>query len=59
MTLNAVDLSGKSVGQIVCEAQSAGSHRAVWPAEGLPAGTYLLRLQAGDSRMAQKVMLLK
>ena len=39
-----LDVRGHRVARLVSSRLPAGSHRAVWSAEGLPAGTYLGRL---------------
>jgi hypothetical protein len=38
---------GKEIDVLVSEFQQAGTHQAIWNAEGLPAGVYFYRLTAG------------
>ena len=42
-----VDVLGREVSVLAEGSMAAGAHRAVWEASGLPAGLYLVRIQAG------------
>jgi len=41
------------------DAYSTGTHRVVWNASALPAGEYLIRLQAGDAVKGTKAVVIK
>ena len=47
VSLKAYDLSGRLVETFPQGDQPAGRHEATWSAKGLPAGVYLLRMEAG------------
>jgi len=53
------DLAGRLVAELVNSAVNAGVHQVTWDASGTPSGIYFCRLEAGDFRAAQKVVLLK
>jgi hypothetical protein len=59
VTLILFDLLGKRIDRIVDGYVLAGSHRVQYNAGKLPSGIYLLRMQAGDWRQTQKIILLK
>ncbi|MBI2278650.1 MAG: T9SS type A sorting domain-containing protein [Candidatus Brennerbacteria bacterium] len=50
---------GEEVATLVEEERSAGIHRIVWNAKGLPSGIYLYRMQTETSVQAKRMMLLK
>ena len=53
------DAAGRQVALLVDEVVSAGEHRALWQAEGLPSGVYFYWLQTADRNLAGKAMLVK
>ena len=59
VTLNIYDINGKLVKELVNEKQSAGSYSIDFDGSGLPSGTYIYRLQAGDYSETKKMVLLK
>ena len=59
VTLNIYDINGKLVKELVNEKQSAGSYSIDFDGSGLPSGTYIYRLQAGDFSETKKMVLLK
>ena len=59
VALTIYDLSGRIVATLVDAAQSAGSYRVTFDAEGLASGVYLARLTAGSRTAVRKLALLK
>lgn len=59
ITLNAYNVKGQKVAEIVNGTYSAGNHQVVWNAETQPSGIYFLKLKAGDSISSSKVILMK
>ena len=57
--LEVFDLLGRRVAVLVDEAKAAGAHTVRFDATGLPSGTYLYRLQAGDVQRQDVMVLLK
>ena len=57
--LEIFDLAGRNVAEVVNEVQTAGVHQATWDAAGFPSGIYFCRLEAGNFRQMQKLILLK
>lgn len=57
--LLAYDVLGREVGVLVEDHRAAGSHEIVWRGDGLPAGIYLLRIEANGSASTQTVTLLR
>jgi len=53
------DLTGREVACIADGTFSAGSHGAVWSAEGMAAGVYLIRLESGGKFATIKAALVK
>ena len=53
------DISGRLVAEIVNGYRSAGSYPAVWDAQELSSGVYLVNMIAGDYSTVQKIMLIK
>ncbi|HOW25316.1 MAG TPA: T9SS type A sorting domain-containing protein [Bacteroidales bacterium] len=53
------DVHGKGILTLVNEDQSAGEHTVYLDASALPAGIYLIRLQAGEAVEVAKLILLK
>ena len=59
VTLKLYDLSGREVASLVNERLSAGHYSTIWNAEDLPAGVYLLRLNAGVREKTTKLVLIR
>jgi hypothetical protein len=59
VTLNVYDLMGREVATLVQGSLDAGSHAVPFHAGHLPSGTYVYRLQAGEVRLMQQLVLLK
>jgi len=59
VTLKVSDLLGREVAVLVREVLGAGAYVAKFNAANLPSGAYIYTLTAGDSRMSQKMLLLK
>ena len=53
------DLNGRMVAELVNSWQSAGSYPAVWDAQELSSGVYMVHMITGDYSTVQKVMLIK
>jgi photosystem II stability/assembly factor-like uncharacterized protein len=47
---------GQGVDLLVKEMQSKGTHQVKWNTEGLPAGVYMVRLQAGAESVVRKLI---
>ena len=58
-TLRVYDTAGRLVEELVNDRLDAGEHSVVWSADRLPAGVYLLRLEAIEHARTQKVVLVK
>ena len=59
MRLVVYDVMGREVARLVDQPMSAGTHAVTWDASGLPSGTYLYRLTAGDFSQTKAMALLK
>jgi len=59
VSLRIYDTAGRLVTTLVNGWREAGSHQVTWDASGLPSGLYFCRMQAGDFRAVQKMMLVK
>jgi len=59
VTLSVYDINGRLVKELVNQKQSAGSYEVNFDGSGLPSGTYIYRLQAGDFSETKKMVLLK
>ena len=57
--LSVYDVQGRLVRTLVNEPQVAGSHALRWEADGLGAGLYFYRLQAGEHSAEMKCLLVK
>jgi hypothetical protein len=57
--ISVYNISGQQVAELVNTSYPAGSHQVTWDASHLPAGIYLVALDAGHYHTAQKVTLLK
>jgi hypothetical protein len=53
------DAAGRQVALLVDEVVSAGEHRTLWQAEGLPSGVYFYWLRTDGGNLAGKAMLVK
>ncbi len=56
-TLAIYDLLGKEVARLVDGSLTAGEHRIVWQAAGMPSGMYLYRLSAGSQVQVKRMTL--
>ncbi len=59
VSLRVYDVLGREVARLVEGFEAAGEHTVVFDARGLPGGTYVCRLEAGATRAAQVVTLLR
>ncbi|MBI5837877.1 MAG: S8 family serine peptidase [Candidatus Eisenbacteria bacterium] len=61
VTLAVMDVQGREVARLVDGSRGAGRHQAAWNGETrsgrAPAGMYFLRLQAGEVRLSQRMVL--
>jgi hypothetical protein len=57
--LSVFDLLGREVATVVNGVQSVGEHQVSFNAANLGSGIYFYRLQAGNTVMTKKMMLLK
>ncbi len=53
------DLLGRAVRRVFDESFSAGDHAVSFTADGLPSGTYLIRLASGDFSETRRITLLR
>ena len=64
VSMDVFDITGRAVGAknlspLQNQWMSAGQHSVVFDAEGLSSGIYFIRLEAGEFRQTQKILLLK
>ncbi len=59
VSLTAYDLSGREVARLVDGVQAAGTHEAVWVADGMASGVYVVKLDAGEKALMSKVVLVR
>ncbi len=59
VTLKLINVLGKEVATLVEGWQTAGVHRINFEAQGLPSGVYVYILQAGELRLARRLVLMK
>jgi len=59
VSLRVYDLSGRVSAILEDGLVSAGYHSLIWNANDLPAGLYLIRIEAGEFRGVRKVMLVR
>jgi|GEM_PF-3035213 len=59
VSLRVYDTAGREVAALVEGWRAAGTHEVSFDASGLPSGLYLARLEAGEFRATQKLVLLK
>lgn len=56
VSVRVLDLSGKSVANLVAEHQSAGDHSVHFTADRLPSGTYMYELRAGKQVAIERMV---
>jgi hypothetical protein len=59
VTLTIYDLLGRQVARVANERMAAGSYSSLWIADGLPSGSYWLKLKAGNRYDVRKILLLR
>ncbi len=59
VSLTVYDLSGREVARLADGVMQAGTHEAVWVADGVSSGVYVVCLDAGGVPMREKVVLVK
>jgi CubicO group peptidase (beta-lactamase class C family) len=59
VTLKIYNLLGEEVATLVSEKLPTGKHQRVWEAKGLASGVYLYRIEAGEFKQTQKLILLR
>jgi len=57
--LEVFDLLGRSVALLVNEKREAGSYSVSWDASRMPSGIYFARMQAGETLLSRKMVLIK
>jgi len=57
--LTVYDLAGREVGKLLEGNYSPGSYRNTFDASALSSGVYFIRMEAGDIRQTQKILLLR
>ncbi len=58
-SLTVYDLSGREVARLVDGVKAAGTHEAVWVADGMASGVYLVRLKTPQALKTEKMLLLR
>ena len=53
------DINGRQVAELVNSYRSAGSYPAVWNAQDLSSGVYMVKMISGEYTAVQKIMLIK
>jgi hypothetical protein len=59
VSLRLYDVLGREVAVMVNEIQTAGKHKMMFDASGLPSGVYLCRLEAGEMMQTRKIVLVR
>jgi|GEM_PF-5084030 len=59
VTLDIVDITGRSVGTIASDWFAAGDHELIYEAAGLPSGMHFLRLHSENQTAVSKLLLIK
>jgi len=59
VTLAVYDMTGREAARLVDGELTAGYHHALWKAEGIPTGMYLIRLETAGNIQSMKAMLFK
>jgi flagellar hook assembly protein FlgD len=57
--LEVYDINGRNISRLIDNTMKAGYHSVLWNAERYSSGVYIIRMQAGDFRSSQKLMLVK
>ena len=59
VSLTVYDLSGREVARLAAGVKAAGTHEAVWVADGVSSGVYVVKLVAGGRALMSKVVLVR
>jgi len=59
VSLTVYDLAGRLVANLVDGVKPAGVHEAVWVADGMASGVYVVKLVAGENALMSKVVLVR
>ncbi|RJP77404.1 MAG: T9SS C-terminal target domain-containing protein [Candidatus Zixiibacteriota bacterium] len=59
VSLRVYDTAGREVATLVNGWEEAGSHEVTFDGTGLAAGIYFAKLEAGEHRVVQKMVLMK
>ncbi len=59
ISLKVYDTAGRLVSTLVEGWQEAGTHQVTFDGSKLPSGVYLVKMEVGEYRMVQKLVLLK
>jgi len=59
ISLNVYDVEGRKITTLTEGIKAAGNHTIEWNAEGYPSGVYFVKLDAGEFKQTQKLMLVK
>jgi len=59
MKLNVYDIMGREVAKLADGYQTAGNHEIIFDAKDLVSGVYFVRLEAGEFKQTQKILLIK
>ncbi|MBT7787300.1 MAG: tandem-95 repeat protein, partial [Calditrichaeota bacterium] len=59
VNISVYNVSGRLIQTLMDDEMSAGHHQIAWEADGLPAGLYMLKIQAGSFTTQQKAILVK
>jgi hypothetical protein len=59
VNLSVYDITGRKVAELVNGTMSAGEHTVSWNASGNASGVYLVKLEAGEERVTQKMVVVK
>ncbi len=59
VSLAVYDLSGRDVARLADGVKAAGTHEAVWTADGIASGVYVVKLTAGEKTKMNKVVLVR
>jgi hypothetical protein len=57
VTLGVFDLAGRQVATLFRDRAGAGDHRLSWNAKGVPSGVYFCRFEAGQDRVAKRIVI--
>ncbi len=59
VSLAVYDLAGREVARLTDGVQVAGRHEAVWTADGVSSGVYVVKLAAGEFKSTHKIVLIR